>query len=133
MNAESKARNAPSIDGYMIVLDAGQSIVIYERNGESYVADFRNGSGRLEYAHTWFRFHSQVLRYCRSRQAVGHSFMPLTPQMLEKIERLHAESEARQETMLALPRTVAAAAQRYWTNVRSRLRRRAVKTSQTFG
>lgn len=133
MNAQAKARSAPSIDGYMIALDAGQSIAIYERNGESYVADFHDGFGRFEYAHTWFRFHAQVLRYCRSRQAVDHSSSPLTPEMLEKIERLHAASEARQETMMALPRTVAAAAQRYWTDLTSRLRRRPAKTSQTFG
>ncbi len=133
MKAESKARSAHSIDGYMIALDAGQSIAIYERHGESYVADFRHGCGKFEYAHTWFRFHAQVLRYCRSRRAVDHSSMPLTAEMVEKIERLHAESEARQETMLALPRTVAAAMQRYWTNLTSWLRRRAAKTSQTFG
>lgn len=133
MNAESEARSTPSIEGYMIALDAGQSIAIYERNGESYVADFRHGFEGFEYAHTWFRFHAQALRYCRSRRAVDHSSMPLGPEMLQKIERLHAESEARQETMLALPRTAAAGARYYWTNVIARLRRLAANTSQTFG
>ncbi len=133
MNAESKVRSAPSIEGYMIALDAGHSIALYERNGVSYVAEFRDGFGGFAYAHTWFRFHAEVLRYCRSRGAALHSSMPLTPEMLEKIERLHVESEARQERMLAGPRTVAAAAQRYWTNLISRLRGRAAKISQTFG
>jgi hypothetical protein len=59
--------------------------------------------------------------------------MPLTPEILEKIERLHAESEARQERVLAVPRGVVAVARRCWINVISRLRGRAARISQTFG
>jgi hypothetical protein len=59
--------------------------------------------------------------------------MPLTPEILERIERLHAESEARQARMLAVPRTVVAAARRYCINVISRLRGGAAKVSRTFG
>lgn len=133
MNAQSKAPSVPSIEGYMIALDAGHSVAIYERNGESYVAEFRDGFGGFAYAHTWFRFHAQVLRYCRNRGTARHSSMPLTAEMVDKIEQLHAESEAREKRMLAVPRTVVAAGQRFWTNVISRLRRRAAKMGQTFG
>ena len=45
MNAESKMRTAPSINGHMITLGAGHSIAIYERNRECYVAEFRDGYG----------------------------------------------------------------------------------------
>ena len=132
MNPESNVRAAPLINGHLIALDAGHSIAIYERNGEGFVAEFRDGHASLEYAGSWFRFNSGVLRCLRGRTALEFS-MPLTPKMLQKIERLHAESEARQKRMLAVPRTVAAAARRYWINVISRLRGRAAKISQTFG
>jgi hypothetical protein len=133
MNAESKPRTAPSIYGHMITLGVGHSIAIYERNRENYVAEFRDGGARLEYAGSWFRFHAGGLRYCHNRRAALRSSMPLTPEILEKIERLHAESDAREERVLAVPRTVFAAARRYCINVISRLRGHAAKLSRTFG
>ena len=132
MNAESQRSSAPSISGNMIDLGAGHSIAIYERNRESYVAEFRDGGGTLEYAGSWFRFHAGVLRSLKGRAALESS-MPLTPEILEKIERLHVESEARQERMLAVPRTLAAAARRYLIGVMSRLRGRPARISQTLG
>jgi hypothetical protein len=117
----------------MITLGVGHSIAIYERNREYYVAEFRDGGARLEYAGSWFRFHAGGLRYCHNRRADLRSSVPLTPEILVKIERLHAESDARQERMLAVPRTVAAAARRYWINVISRLRDRTAKIGQNFG
>jgi hypothetical protein len=116
----------------MISLGVGHSIAIYERNREYYVAEFRDGGARLEYAGSWFRFHAGALR-CYSGRAALQSSMPLTPEILERIERLHAESEARQARMLAVPRTVAAAALRYWASVMSRLNGGASKISQTVG
>jgi hypothetical protein len=133
MNTESKARTSPSINGHMIDLGAGRAIAIYERNGNCWVAEFRDGRGELHYAATWFRFHAGGLRYCHTRRAGLQSSAPLTPEMLDKIERLHRENETRRESVPAVPRTVAAAARRYWINVMSRLRGSAAKTSQTFG
>ena len=132
MNAESKVRTAPSISGNIVDLGAGHSIAIYERNRESYVAEFRDGGGTLEYAGSWFRFHAGALRWGKGRAALQSS-MPLTPEILERIERLHAASEARQERMLAVPRTVAAAALRYFVSAMSRLRGGTSKISQTVG
>jgi hypothetical protein len=132
MNAESKSRTAPSINGHMIALGAGHSIAIHERNGEGFVAEFRDGHGELAYAGSWFRFNAGALRCLRGRAAL-RCYTPLTAEMLQKIERLHAESEARQERTLAVPRTVAAAGRRYWINVISRLRGHAAKISQSFG
>ena len=132
MNAESKMTTAPAISGNMIDLGAGHSIAIYERNRESYVAEFRDGGGRLEYAGSWFRFHAGALRSVKGRTALRSS-MSLTPEILERIERLHAASEARQERMLAVPRRVAAVARRYWINAISGLRGRAARISQTIG
>jgi hypothetical protein len=132
MNAESKVPSAPSINGHMIALGAGHSIAIHERNGEGFVAEFRDGRGELSYAGSWFRFNAGALRCLRGRAAL-RCYTPLTAEMLQNIERLHAEREARQERMLAVPRTVAAAARRYWINVISRLHGHAAKISQTFG
>ena len=127
MNAESLRSTAPAINGNMIDLGAGHSIAIYERNRESYVAEFRDGGGRLEYAGSWFRFHAGALRSLKGRAALQSS-MPLTPQIVERIEQLHAASDARQDRILAVPRTVASAARRCWINVMSRLRGRPAKT-----
>jgi len=118
---EPKVSAAPAINGHLIALEAGHSIAIYERNRECYVAEFRNGAGRLEPACSWFRFHAGALRWPRER-AAPQSYLPLSPEMLRKIERLHAESEAREDRILAVPRIVAAAARRHWIKVISRLR-----------
>lgn len=130
MNAESHMGTAPFISGNMIDLGAGHSIAIYERNRKSYVAEFRDGDGSLEYASSWFRFHAGELRAARG---AFQSATPLTPAMLETIERLHRESEAREERMFAVLRRGAAAARRYWISVMSRLRGGASKSSQTVG
>jgi hypothetical protein len=49
--------------------------------------------------------------------------------MLEKIERLHRESEARQAMMLAVPRNAARTVQEFCIGVMSRLRGRAASVN----
>ncbi len=132
MNAESKARIAPSINGHMITLGAGHSIAIYERNGAGFVAEFRDGRESLEYAGSWFRFNSGALRCIRGRTALEFS-MPLTPDMLQKIEQLHAADEARQKRTLAVPRNVATIVKHCLLSVKSWTRSVASKTSRTVG
>jgi len=131
MNRESRPRTAPSINGHMITLGAGHSIAIHERNGEGFVAEFRDDRGELSYAGSWFRFNAGALRCLRGRAAL-RCYTPLTAETLQEIERLHAAREARQERMRVVPRIVAAAARRYWIDAISRLRGRAAKISQTF-
>ncbi len=134
MNAESRVRTAPSINGHMIALGAGHSIAIYERSRECYVAEFRDGHGELAYAAAWFRFHAGGLRYCHNQRcATFQSCTPLTPEMLEQIERLHRESEARQERMLAMPGNVATIFKRCLLGLMSWSRGVASKTSRTVG
>ena len=133
MNAESKAGTAPSINGHMIALGAAHSIAFYERNGVRYVAEFRDGCGEFTYAAAWFRLYAGGRRYCHNRRAALQPATPLTPEMLEGIERLHHESELRDERMLAALRNIATAAQRCWISVMSRLRGCASKISQALG
>lgn len=132
MKTQSKARTAPSINGHMIALGAGHSIAIYERNGNGFVAEFRDGCGELAYAGSWFRFNAGALRCLKGPDALQF-FMPLTAETLQKIEQLHVDSEARQERMLAVPRTIAAAAKRWAISLISRLRGREYKINPTLG
>jgi hypothetical protein len=113
----------------MIDLGVGHSIAIYERNGTSYVAEFREGRCEIMSAGAWFRHYSGGLRYCHNRRAALQRSIPLNPEILVKIERLHVESEARQDRMLAAPRT-AAAARRYVISMTSQLRGGASRISQ---
>jgi hypothetical protein len=112
VNPESPKRTAPPINGHMIDLGAGRSIAIYERTGEWCVAEFCDDRGDLMHADTWFRFHARALRHYRNRREALRSSMPLTPEMLQKIERLHRESESRQQRMPAMPWNVAKAVKR---------------------
>lgn len=134
MNADSETCPAPFLSGHMIDLGAEHSIAIYVRNGVCWVAEFRYGRGEFTCASEWFRFHAGALRYCHNRRAAAlKSAMPLTLEMLHRIERLHRQSEAREERMRAVRRSFAAAMQRFLIGVLSRLRGGAAKISQTIG
>jgi hypothetical protein len=130
VKTESGVHATPSIEGNMIDLAAGETIAIYERTGECWVAEFRDGHGTLHYASSWFRFYAARLRAAYVARKV---LTALTPETLDRIERLHAESEAQQERALAVPRAIATAAQRYLNRVTSRLRGGASKVGQTLG
>jgi hypothetical protein len=123
-------RATPLITGNMIDLGAGHVIAIYERNGVCWVAEFHDGLGEFDCAGSWFRFSAGRLRAARTALK---SPTPMTAEMMEKIERLHCASEARQERILAVPRAVSAAAQRWAIGMMSRLRGGASKASQTLG
>jgi hypothetical protein len=128
VKADAKVTATPSINGNMIDLGTGYVIAIYERNGVCWVAEFYDGRGEFDDAGAWFRFYAGRLRAAR---VALKSPTPLTPEMLEKIERLHRESEAREERILAVPRMVAAAAQRWAISLMSQLRGRESKIGQT--
>jgi hypothetical protein len=68
----------------MIDLGVGHSIAIYERNGTSYVAEFREGRCEIMSAGAWFRHYSGGLRYCHNRRAALQRSMPLNPEILAK-------------------------------------------------
>ena len=94
-DAKPLRRVAASINGHVIENCEANSIAIYERNGVSWVADFRDGRGELMNANTWFYFNGERLGYWHQRQPYG-SAKPLPPEMLEAIERLHREKEGRE-------------------------------------
>jgi hypothetical protein len=133
VNAESPMCTGPSIKGHVIILGTARSIAIYERNGERCVADFRDDRGELMSADTWFRFHAGVLRHCGNCDAARQPYTSLTPEMLQKIERLHSESDARQERMLAMPRNAARTVKRCLISLISWTRGLSSKTRRTVG
>jgi hypothetical protein len=132
VNTESPMCTEPSIKGHVIILGTGRSIAIYERNGERCVADFCDGRGELMSADTWFRFHAGALRHCGNGDA-PQPYMPLTPGILQQIERLHGESDARQERMLAMPRNAARTVKRCLISLISWTRGLSSKTRRTVG
>jgi hypothetical protein len=89
MPTESKT-SEPEIIGHVIHLGDGHSVAIYKRDGVCWIADFQWGVGRLTDAASWFRFHAGVLRHSHGRRAAALDTMaPITPELVERIERLH--------------------------------------------
>ena len=96
LDAKLETHTEASINGYVIGRGGAHSIAIYERNGVSWVAEFRGDDhGELMNANTWFYFHAERLGYWHQGQGY-RSAKPLPPQMLEEIERLHREKDARE-------------------------------------
>lgn len=113
VNAKSQTHGDPSIGGHMIVVNDGHSIAMYERSGEWYVAEFRNGQGEFTRAGAWFRSNAERLRHYHHGRAAAQSSPSLTPETIKKIVRLHAERQARQQAMRDLRKKVATAIKRY--------------------
>lgn len=93
------------------------------RNQVSCVAEFRDGRGELTHATHWFRFHASPLRYCHNRRAATlENTTVLTPEIIEEIERLHRQEDARDAMILNIPTTVLAMVQRCCTEPASKIR-----------
>ena len=98
MNAKRECHTEASVNGYVIGRGGAHSIAIYERNGVSWVAEFRgDDDGEVMNANTWFYFHAERLGYWHQGQGY-RSAEPLPPRMLDAIERLHREKETRERT-----------------------------------
>ena len=132
MNTTSESGAAPAIAGHAFVLGPGHCLAIYERKGVVWVAEFHHGRGQLTDASAWFRSDFGGVRDRRTRRNASRSHAALTPEMLESIERLHRESEAGHERMLAFPRAVAAQVRRRLTRWMSRLREPQPGVGQTL-
>jgi hypothetical protein len=100
MNAQPETEVQASIEGHVIDRGSAHSIAMYERDGVSWVAEFRGGRGELMNANTWFYFHSERLGYWHRRRACK-SVQPLPLWMLVEIERLHRDREAREAATAA--------------------------------
>jgi hypothetical protein len=113
MNAHFENAVPNSIDGHLLQLGEGHEVAIYTRDGMCWVAEFKDGRGELFNAGTFFRFHAGVLRYSHRPYAVAcASATVLTPEALERIERLHQQLEARDARMLGAGMAIVASVMR---------------------
>jgi len=86
-----------TISGTMVQLGERDMIAIYRWDDLSWVAHFRDGYGELSDATTWFRVHAGWLRSCCvGSVAALETVTTLTQEMIEKIGRLHRQTEAEQ-------------------------------------
>jgi hypothetical protein len=113
---------ANPVHGQLLRLSAQHEIAIYLRDGASWVAEFTDGRGELMDAATWFRFHIGTLRYSHGlRAAALKSATALTQEVLEKIERLHRQAEARDSKVLTGGLAVLESVKRYCSDMASRM------------
>lgn len=79
-----------SIQGQLLRLSARRQVAIYRREDALWVADFIDGQGELIDAATWLRFNcgTQASTHAR-RRMVRESAIPISSELVEKIERLH--------------------------------------------
>lgn len=94
MNAAN--RFATAIQGQLLRLSERREVAIYLRKDALWVADFIDGHGELIDAATWFRFNcgTPATSYAR-RRMVLESAIPLTAQLVARIECLHRSATAR--------------------------------------
>ena len=131
MNAHSETAVPNFIDGHLLQLGEGHEVVIYTRDGRFWVAEFKDGRDELLNAATFFRFHAGVLRYSNRRYAPAlASAMALTPEVLERIERLHQQFEAHDARILGASVAVVASVMRCCRGLALMIRGRTAKIAE---
>jgi hypothetical protein len=111
-----------TITGTMVQLGGRDLVAIYRWDDLSWVAHFRDGCGELSDATTWFRVHAGWLRSCRvGSVAALETVATLTPEMIERIARLHRQTEAEQARRAGASLAAIAAFGRACGDIASRL------------
>lgn len=87
------------IQGQLLRLSERREVAIYLLEGRLWVADFVDGRGALFEPETWFRFNcaSSGARAARRRMLL-ESGMPLSTDIVAKIENLHRALDAGRAT-----------------------------------
>jgi hypothetical protein len=89
-------RSSRSIQGQLLRLSEHRAVAIYLREGSTWVADFVDGQGVLVDVDTWFRFNCGTLANAHaSRRIARESAMPLSADLIARIESLHHATVAR--------------------------------------
>jgi hypothetical protein len=89
-------RNGPAkaIQGQLLRMSARREVAIYLRNDALWVADFIDGHGEIIDAITWFRFNCGTSSSPHARcRMVLESGVPLTADLVSRIERLHGSAD----------------------------------------
>jgi hypothetical protein len=81
------------IQGQLLRISPHRQVAIYLRDGALWVADFVDGRGTLVEAAIWFRFNCPALETPHARRRmVRESAIPLSADLVQRIEELHAGS-----------------------------------------
>jgi hypothetical protein len=100
MDPENRA--AAAIQGQVLRLSERREVAIYLRNDALWVADFIDGHGELIDAITWFRFNCGTRASPQAqRRMVLESALPLSAQLLARIEHLHRSGSVRKRGPVA--------------------------------
>ena len=100
MDPENRA--AAVIQGQLLRLSERREVAIYLRNDALWVADFIDGHGELIDAITWFRFHCGTRASPQARRRmVLESALPLSAQLVARIERLHGSTKVQKRGPVA--------------------------------
>ena len=84
------------IQGQVLRMSQRREAAIYLRKGTLWVADFIDGDGEIVEATTWFRFNCGALSaYHARRRMVRESAIPLSSELVNRIETLHRPTRQR--------------------------------------
>jgi hypothetical protein len=88
-------RRSGRIQGQVLRLNERRVVVIFLHESALWIADFVDGHGELVESRTWFRFNCAAPTSTQARRRmVLEAGMPLTEELVERIERLLAASVA---------------------------------------
>lgn len=96
MNNDSEVGFAHTVQGQLLRQSERREVAIFLWNGVLWVADFIDGEGQLIDAATWFRFNcGSLLSPHARRRMVLESAIPLSEELLRRIQRLHRHGTTR--------------------------------------
>lgn len=88
----NESRQPVLVQGQLLRLSARREVAIYLREGALWVADFIDGQGELVDPVSWFRFNCGGFSASSARfRMVRESALPLSAELVARIERLHAD------------------------------------------
>jgi hypothetical protein len=120
-----------SIEGHLRQLGEGHEVAIYTRDGVFWVAEFRHGYSELFNAAAFFRFHAGALRYSKRPYGLAlASTTALTPEVFERIERLHQQLEAQDARIRDAAIAVVASLMSYCRGLTLMIRGRTAKIAE---
>jgi hypothetical protein len=90
---ELERRVGGRIQGQLLRRSEHHVVAIYLLDGAIRIADFIDGQGVLVDANTWFRFNCATISTAHGlRRMAIETAIPLSVELIEKIEALHRES-----------------------------------------
>ena len=97
LNIDLEPGFSRSIQGQLLRQSERREVAIFLRDGALWIADFIDGEGKLINATTWFRFNCGALSSPHARRRmVLESAVPLSPELVARIERLHGSAKMRE-------------------------------------